>query len=159
MNSQVSGLRNSRWLWIGMAVVVFAVVAVVLVMSLGGSDDEEFDSAASPSASATSTVPSAPPLDDARAKDLSAGLASGTDAGLRAIYDVNDQQPLDPAAVAAVAAVGTLTFDVSSFNDNMDGTASVTATSPATASAAATTWKVLLIARDGRWLISQTDQQ
>ena len=157
MNSSSTRSASSRLPWILLGIVVVAA-AVVLWLALGRDSGGDGNAAAA-SPSATATVPDAPPLDAARAAVLSAGLASGTEAGLRSVYDVSPQQPLDPAAVAAIAAMGTLTFDVGSFTDNKDGTATVVGTTTVARTEPAKAWTILLVAKEGQWLISQTTPQ
>ncbi|WP_346619651.1 hypothetical protein [Blastococcus montanus] len=96
---------------------------------------------------------SAGALDAARAEEISAGVTSGTEAGLRAVLDVASSQPLDPAAVDALADLGSLDIDIGSFESLGDGVATVTAitgTPPAT-------WSLLLVMKDGQWYLAQTE--
>src|SRR5262245_35300609 len=68
-----------------------------------------------PTVVASSTAPVAPPLTTARASELAASLGKGTDDGLRAAIVLPSGQPLDPAAAQQFAALGPITFDLSTF--------------------------------------------
>lgn len=134
---------------IGLSLPIAVLITVATIVLLRGSG-------VAPSATPTKAPPtatSAPRLTAAQAHDLSAAITSGDPARLHQAIDAPPGQPLDPAAVNALRAFGGLTFDLTTFHDNADGTATITATSGHPQQR----WQVLLVTKAGRWLIAQTD--
>jgi hypothetical protein len=85
-----------------------------------------------------------------RAAGLRDDLAAGDTLHLRDAVALPAGKSLLPRTLAALKALGSVTFDPSTFTDRRDGTATVTAT------AGAKTWTVFLVQLTGRWLISAT---
>jgi hypothetical protein len=84
-------------------------------------------------------------------------LASGNETGLRSVVEMAPSQPLDAGVAQQLAALGPITFDVASFHDNADGTATVTAHLAHPPTGGKTTWLVQLVDSAGRWRISLTE--
>jgi hypothetical protein len=134
-------------------VVLVAAVAVAFVLRLARTEPAP---AVAVSAAPVPTSPGAPapPLDQARAKQLSADLASATADGMRDAIALPSGQELSSAAGAQLKAQGPITFDVATFRDHGDGTASVVAHAAATNG----TWTVTLIDESAKWKMSLTEK-
>lgn len=140
-----------RWLAAAGLVVVFAVVIVALLMAHHAGTGHRSQPIAAPS-----TAP-APPLSPQRASALAAALGTGSDAGLRAAVALPAGQELTPGAAQQIAELGPITFDLSSFHDNHDGTATVGARMGHPAPGTSPVWTAQLIDEAGEWKISLTD--
>ena len=97
-------------------------------------------------AGSTTTLPLAFTAD--RAAALRADLAAGDTQHVRDAVELPAGKALPPRAITALKALGSITFDPSTFTDRDDGTATITAL------AGAKTWTVFLVQSGGRWLIS-----
>jgi hypothetical protein len=87
-------------------------VAVLLAAALAGCGRDGHGKTATPSASVT---PSASPLSSPRAAELASQLTAGDEAALRSALAIPSGQAIDPAAVQQFAALGQITFDLSTF--------------------------------------------
>jgi hypothetical protein len=83
-----------------------------------------------------------------RAAELRDDLATGDTQHVRDAVELPAGKALPPRAVTALKALGSVTFDPSTFTDRRDGTATITAL------AGAKKWTVFLVQSAGRWLIS-----
>ena len=90
----------------------------------------------------------------AQGSELSRDLEAGTDTGLRAAVVVPAEQKLDPAAAHAMAAMGPITFDTSSFRraDAMHATVTGEVTHPPAGGPVA--WTFFLAYAGRQWKIS-----
>jgi hypothetical protein len=98
----------------------------------------------------------APPLDTARAREMSSALASDSITRLRSVIDLPDNQRLSSSSLGQLKAISPVTFDSSTFRDHHDGTARIVA-HIAHPGSGASNWDILLINRDGKWKISFSD--
>ncbi|MCX2950188.1 hypothetical protein [Lentzea sp. NEAU-D7] len=135
----------SRRAWIALVVVVVGAATALTLY---------FVRSAPPQASPppTSSAPAAPTLSEQQAAFLTTELTSGDEKRLRAVVAVADGQQIESAAVAQFATLAPLTFDVSSFQDNGDGTAKVTALR-----GGSPMWTVYLVLVGEAWKISSTE--
>jgi len=92
-----------------------------------------------------------------QASQLSVGLAAGTDAGLREAVAVPSGQTLDPGAAKALAGLGPVTFEVSTFTRVDAATATVTGSVAHPPSGESSTWTFTLVFVDGAWLVSDAE--
>lgn len=140
------------------AVVAGAGVAAVFLIRPGqGTSTVASTSAAA--ARVSTPPPPAPPLSVQRASTLSQDLGAGTQSGLRAAVAVSNSQPLDLSAAGQLAALGPITFDVSTFHDNHNGSATVTAHVAHPSSGSSAIWTVSLVDEAGQWKLSMTDPE
>jgi hypothetical protein len=84
-------------------------------------------------------------------------LTAGTEGSLRSAVALSTTQTLDPGALQQLHAMGPVIFDASSFHDDHDGTATITARLAKPAAGSVSTWTVQLIDVDGQWKISLTE--
>ncbi|WP_018682735.1 hypothetical protein [Actinokineospora enzanensis] len=139
---------NRRVLIVAGCLVVVAAVIVGVLVFTGG---EVTGTPVAQDAAATPTPSSAPPLTEDRAKALVADLTSGSEERVRRALALAPDQPLDPGFVDGMAKVP-LTLDVSTFHTEANGMARVVGTVDSAK------WTVWLVAVDGQWLISATEQ-
>lgn len=99
-------------------------------------------------AGSTTTLPLAFTAD--RAAALRADLAAGDTQHVRDAVELPAGKALPPRAITELKALGSVTFQPSTFSDRRDGTATITAL------AGTKTWTVFLVQSGGRWLISAT---
>jgi hypothetical protein len=100
---------------------------------------------------ASSPAPVVPPLTTARASELAANLGKGTDDGLRAAIVLPSGQPLDPAVAQQFAALGPITFDLSTFQ-RLDATSATVVGQVAHPPAGVPgTWTFTLVYVDSTW--------
>ena len=99
-------------------------------------------------AGSTTTLPLAFTAD--RAAELRADLATGDTQHVRDAVELPAGKALPPRAITALKALGSVTFDPSTFTDRRDGTATITAT------AGGLDQEHGPRLRAGRWLISAT---
>jgi hypothetical protein len=147
-------MRRGVFIGIGCVLVALAIGATLLITR--SHHPARTESKAPARAFATAPSRPAPPLTPARAAALTAGLASGTDHGISAVIALPSTQALDPAAAGQLKALSPITFDVSTFHDAGNGTATVTAHITNPGANKSPTWNVILIDKDGQWLISLT---
>jgi PBP1b-binding outer membrane lipoprotein LpoB len=142
-------MRKSR-------VVAAAVAALLLVSCSSGNHASQrtTDVAATTAAAAT---PTAPPLTTAQASALSQQLTVGTDAALRQAIAVPSGQAVDPQAARQLAAMGPITFDISTFHALDAGTATVVGTLAHPPAGQPARWKFTLVFVDKAWRISNTE--
>jgi hypothetical protein len=105
-----------------------------------------------PTAAASATATSAPTFGVVEASALAAGLTAGDTAALESVVVLPSDVNLSADVLAALQSMGLVVFDVASFHDNGDGTATVNAT------AGGTTWVANLLLVDGRWMLAATEQ-
>ncbi len=139
---------------IGVAVVVAVAVAAIVLRPPRHRTPAALVVSSPAAPLPTAPAKSAPPLDRGRASRLSSDLGAATLSGLHDAIALPGGQALNPAAAAGLKAQSPVTFDVGTFRDRGDGTATVTAhvTKPPG------TWTVTLIDEDGRWKISLTEK-
>ncbi|MCU1655994.1 MAG: hypothetical protein JWO57_650 [Pseudonocardiales bacterium] len=105
---------------------------------------------------AASAIPSkitVSPLTAQRASELSADLATGSDAGLRAALVIPPDQKLDPAAARDLHTISPITLDVASFHATSDTIATVSGTVAHPVSGAGPRWLFTLALVSGQWKI------
>jgi len=90
------------------------------------------------------------PFTAERATQLGGDLQSGDAAAVQDAVAVPANKTLPPRAITELKALGPVTFDLGTFTDRRDGTATVTA------KAGGKTWTVFLVQKDAGWLISVT---
>lgn len=146
--------------------IVLAVVTAIVVAGAGvaavllirpGQGTSTVTSMSAAAARVSTPPPPAPPLSVQRASALSQDLGAGTLSGLRAAVAVANSQPLDSSAAGQLAALGPITFDVSTFHDNHNGTAAVTAHVAHPSFGSSAIWTVALVDEAGQWKLSLTD--
>jgi hypothetical protein len=128
--------------------VAALAVTAGAVFLLSRSDATPPTTAAVPSPSPTA----APSLAATDAVRLATGLTSGDERQVRGVVTVPSDQELDPAAVANLAALGSVAFDLATFHDRGDGRAEVVARD-----AAQTRWLVGLRVVEERWRIDSAE--
>jgi hypothetical protein len=143
--------RRRRLILAAATTAVVAAGAAVAMLLLGGSQDSASGAPAAPSASAPP-----PDLTAVRAQQLSDGLVSGSESTVRTVLDLPAEQPLDPGAVEALAAMPPATIDLSTFRNIGDGSATVEATTVPTDESPSGHWTLYLIYEDGQWMMSQS---
>jgi hypothetical protein len=92
------------------------------------------------------------PFTASRAVELRNDLESGDAAHVEDAVAVPANKALPLQALAALKALGPVTFNPDTFSDRRDGTATVTANT------GAKTWTVFLVQAGDRWLLSATSQ-
>lgn len=104
-----------------------------------------------------STTPTAPPLTASGARTLSRNLTAGNSGGLRSAIAMPAGQSLAPAAASQLAALGTVTFDQSTFRavDARDATVVGRIQHPPPGDPA--TWTFELSYVDGTWKIADAE--
>jgi hypothetical protein len=107
--------------------------------------------------STSSRTAQVPPLTRARAAQLSAELAGGTDAGLRAALVMPADQKLDPAAARALSAVSPITFDVASFRSTSRTSATVSGSVAHPTSGSDARWQFTLMRVANVWKIADAE--
>ncbi|WNV84886.1 hypothetical protein [Umezawaea sp. Da 62-37] len=125
-----------------MVALVFVVGAVFLLSS------DVADSGSSVAAAPSSTMPVSASLDPADAARLADEVVSGDERRVREVVALPSEQELDPAAIAGLAAMGPLAFDLGTFRDRGDGRAEVVARD-----GAQMRWLVGLLVVGGQWRI------
>ncbi|WP_433380004.1 hypothetical protein ACQPZX_14500 [Actinoplanes sp. CA-142083] len=90
-----------------------ALAAAVVIAALAGCSAHHKPAAAATTPAAV--VPSAAPLSSPSAVALAGQLKAGTEAGVRAAIAMPSGQQLDPNAAQQLAALGTISFDLSTF--------------------------------------------
>ena len=98
----------------------------------------------------------APPLTDDQSVQMSKQLTSGSESDLRTSIALPNDQKLAPGVIQQLASLGKITFNTSTFHDNHDGTATVTAQviSP---QGTKQNWVVTFVDVNGQWKINSTD--
>jgi hypothetical protein len=115
---------------------------------------------ASASASSGMSVSSGapvPPLSSASASAIASGLAAGTDEGVRSVVAVPSGQTLDRGAAEALAQVGPVTFDLSTFHGIADGQAAVAGEVAHPPAGQSSRWTFYLVLVDGAWRIASAE--
>jgi len=135
--------------------VGLGVATAVAVIVLAHSNHPEPPRAASARSSTAATPP--PPLSTRRADQFTAALASGTDPEFRSVVALSAGQQFQPDAIRQIAALGPITFDVPTFHDDHDGTATVTATVAHPQPGQSGKWTVELVSEAGQWKLSLTE--
>ena len=133
------------------AVSASRVLVLVLLLAPAGCTTSPHRSPARTSAS--STVTPAPPLTAQRAAQISQALAAGSADQLSQGVSIPAGTTLDNDAVAKLKALGPVTFDVGTFTDLGNGTASVQAL------AGGKPWTAYLVRVAGQWKLSATGGQ
>lgn len=121
----------------------------LLVTGLAGCSHSQHRAAVAPP---VSMVPSASPLNSPSAAALANRITSGDETALRSALAVPSGQPIDPAAVTQFAAVGPITFDLSSFQylDPITATVVGHVAHPPPGVAAEWTFTLIFVAPDWR---------
>lgn len=127
-----------------------------LLSSCTGTSDSPSRSTPSTTSGVTSGV-EAPPLSASAASQLSAQLSTGTEAGLRAAVAIPTGQTLDPGAAKALAALGPVTFDLSTLARVDPRTATVTGAVAHPPPGEPSVWTFTLVYVNQAWLISDTE--
>ncbi|MFE5566619.1 hypothetical protein ACFQ68_16655 [Amycolatopsis japonica] len=86
------------------------------------------------------------------AESLAIRLTSGDVSAVRSVITVSAGQDLDAAAIAGLASLKPLTFDLASFQDTGESTSTVVARSSDGAR-----WTVQLVLVDDAWKVSTTE--
>lgn len=106
----------------------------------------------SPAISASATATPLPRLDASRAQQFSADMGSGDLLRLRHSVEIPPGARLGAPAVAQLKALGQVTFDLTTYTQTGDDTASVGGSSKKER------WKVHLVRVGGQWMIAATER-
>jgi hypothetical protein len=143
-------------LWaVGVCAAAAAVTAGV-VLGIGHNPTPTPSQPSDARAFATAPATPAPPLNKQRGDQIARDLDIASADSLRDAIALPAGQVLDPAAGDQLRSLG-ITLEVSTFHDNGDGTATVTAHLAHPAAGAPADWTVHLIDEDGQWKISLTE--
>ena len=146
------------------AISIIVVLVFILIITLRSSHSVQSkqlpkspqSSQTDPHMLLTKPTKTAPPMTSDQAEQLSKDLSSGSETAVRSAVALPSGQTLDPDALQQTAALGLVNFDTSTFYDNNDGTATVTAHIINTKTNTNQTWTVQLLNVDGKWKISST---
>jgi len=136
-------------LLIGMVVIAGVLVYVILWLARPTQSSQDIFQ--------TKPTHQAAPLTAQQATKLSEELTSGSESEVESAVALPQGQKLNSGVVQALASLGPITFDISTFHDNHDGTATITASIAHPTPSTSQEWTVLLLDVDGQWKISFTD--
>lgn len=130
------------------------------VLAAGCTHSTKSHPAPAPSTSTSSTTTTSattPTLTTQRAQDLSDELSRGDDESLLGALAVPSGQAIDPQAAGELAAIGPITFDVSTFQavDASHATVQGALAHPPTGSSA--TWTFALTYVSGTWKLNDAE--
>ena len=101
---------------------------------------------------ASDTATTAAPFGSVEASGLAAALTAGDTAALGSAVVLPSAVNLSADVLASLESMGPIVFDVASFQDNGDGTATVNA------KVGGTPWVANLLLVNGRWMLVTTEQ-
>jgi hypothetical protein len=99
----------------------------------------------------------ASPLTMSQAAQFSSALTSDSETRLSSVVALPPNQQLTPNVLQQLASLGNVTFDVATFHDNHNGTATITAHIEHPAPGTGSAWTVQLLNVNGQWKISETE--
>jgi hypothetical protein len=136
------------------ALLVAAAVAVVL-LSPRGEGDPPGDRAAAEGTGTPVPEPSAGPLSDARAAELSDLLTGGKEADVRKALVLPSGQPLAPGLAGQLQGLGSISFDVGTFTylDGRSAEVEGTVANPQPSAGSSARWVFTLLYTDAQWLL------
>lgn len=148
------GFVKRQWVLLFIGMVIIAGVLVYVTLGLAHPTPS---TPSSQNIFQTKPTHQAAPLTAQQAAKLSEELTSGSESEVESAVALPQGQTLNSGIVQELASLGPITFDISTFHDNHDGTATITASIAHPTPGTSREWTVHLLDVDGQWKISFTD--
>lgn len=149
------GFLRRRWVLLLIGMV--AITGVLIFITLWLARPVPHPTQSSQNIFQTKPTRQAAPLTAQQAAKLSEELTSGSESEVESAVALPQGQKLNSGVVQELASLGPITFEISTFHDNHDGTATITASIAHPTPGTSRDWTVQLLDVEGQWKISFTE--